>query len=59
MALLSSAANQKFGMQTPWTLYGDLSSPGMFHPNNKKTLNDKTDLYFQDHSILPLMVQVR
>ncbi|PWN33320.1 DNA replication factor C, large subunit [Meira miltonrushii] len=51
------AANAKPGLHTPFTLYGALSSAGMWAPTNKKTLNDKADYYFQDHSIMPLMVQ--
>ncbi|PWN47197.1 DNA replication factor C, large subunit [Violaceomyces palustris] len=49
-------SNAKPGMHTPFTLYSELSSPYMFSHTSKKTLNDKTDLYFQDHAIVPLMV---
>ncbi|EPQ30116.1 uncharacterized protein PFL1_02233 [Pseudozyma flocculosa PF-1] len=48
--------NAKPGMHTPFSLYSDLSSPYMFGPTCRKTLNDKTELYFQDHSFVPLMV---
>lgn len=51
------AANAKPGMHTPFSLYAALSSPGMWAPTNKKTLNDKADFYFQDHAFMPLMVQ--
>ncbi|GAC93876.1 hypothetical protein PHSY_001443 [Pseudozyma hubeiensis SY62] len=50
------AENAKTGLSTPFSLYSDLSAPGMFNANSKKTLNDKADLYFQDHSFVPLMV---
>ena len=50
------AENAKPGLHTPFSLYGELSAPGMFNANSKKTLNDKADLYFQDHSFVPLMV---
>ncbi|CBQ73832.1 related to replication factor C protein [Sporisorium reilianum SRZ2] len=50
------AENAKPGLHTPFSLYSDLSAPGMFNANSKKTLNDKADLYFQDHSFVPLMV---
>ncbi|TKY84507.1 hypothetical protein EX895_006408 [Sporisorium graminicola] len=50
------AENSKPGLHTPFSLYSDLSAPGMFNANSKKTLNDKADLYFQDHSFVPLMV---
>lgn len=51
------AANAKPGLHTPFTLYGALSSAGMWASTNRKSLNDKADYYFQDHSIMPLMVQ--
>lgn len=51
------AANAKPGMHTPFSLYSILSSPGMWAPTSKKTLNDKADYYFQDHAFMPLMVQ--
>lgn len=51
------AANVKPGMHTPFSLYGALSAPGLWSATSKKTLNDKTDYYFQDHSFMPLMVQ--
>lgn len=51
------AANAKPGMHTPFTLYSMLSSHGLWAASSKKTLNDKADLYFQDHAFVPLMVQ--
>ncbi|KAN0060728.1 DNA replication factor C complex subunit Rfc1 [Thecaphora frezii] len=48
--------NSKPGMHTPFSLYSELSSPYMFSQTSRKTLNDKADLYFQDHSFAPLMV---
>lgn len=50
------AENAKPGLHTPFSLYSDLTSPGMFSATSRKTLNDKADLYFQDHSFVPLMV---
>ncbi len=50
------AENSKPGLHTPFTLYSELSSPYMFSATSRKTLNDKADLYFQDHSFVPLMV---
>ena len=29
----------------------------MFHPNSKSTLNDKIELYFNDHEFAHLMIQ--
>lgn len=51
------AANQKPTLQTPFSLYGELASPQRFGPLNRQSLNDKLDYYFQDHSLVPLMVQ--
>ncbi|GAA5869122.1 hypothetical protein JCM8547_008702 [Rhodosporidiobolus lusitaniae] len=49
--------NEKNTIQTPWTLYSRLSGPQAFSPVSGMTLNDKNDLYFSDHSIMPLFVQ--
>lgn len=51
------AANQKPSLQTPFSLYGELSSSQRFGPLNRQSLNDKLDYYFQDHAFVPLMVQ--
>lgn len=51
------AQNTKPGNPTPFNLYNDLSSPGLWSAANKKNLNQKADLYFQDHSMIPLFVQ--
>lgn len=51
------SANVKPGMHTPFSLYSALSAPGLWASTSKKTLNDKTDYYFQDHPFMPLMVQ--
>ncbi|PWY98183.1 DNA replication factor C, large subunit [Testicularia cyperi] len=50
------AENAKPGLATPFTLYSELSSPYMFSQTSRKTLNDKANLYFQDHAFVPLMV---
>ncbi|KAK0534552.1 DNA replication factor C complex subunit Rfc1 [Tilletia horrida] len=51
------AANAKPGIHTPFTLYSELAGPYMFSQTSRKTLNDKADFYFQDFSLMPLMVQ--
>ncbi|KAJ1036725.1 hypothetical protein NDA10_007786 [Ustilago hordei] len=53
---LLSFDQAKPGLATPFSLYSDLSSASMFGTTSRKTLNDKAELYFQDHSFLPLMV---
>ena len=50
--------NQKFSIQTPWTVMSNLFSPHMFGPTNQKPLAAKADYYFHDHSLIPLFVQV-
>ncbi|GAA6031539.1 hypothetical protein JCM8097_006509 [Rhodosporidiobolus ruineniae] len=52
-----SRMNEKNTIQTPWTLYNKLFGPQSFSPVSGMTLNDKLDVYFQDHSIMPLFVQ--
>ncbi|GAA5969486.1 hypothetical protein JCM11641_008131 [Rhodosporidiobolus odoratus] len=49
--------NEKNMIQTPWTLYNKLFGPQSFSPVSGMTLTDKVELYFQDHSIMPLFVQ--
>lgn len=49
--------NEKNTIQTPWTLYSKLFGPQAFSPVSGMTLNDKVEIYFQDHSIMPLFVQ--
>ncbi|CAO1614404.1 unnamed protein product [Sympodiomycopsis kandeliae] len=51
------AQNVKPGMHTPFSLYSDLSSHGTWSAASKMTLNQKADVYFQDHSWVPLFVQ--
>ncbi|KAG8855857.1 hypothetical protein FRB96_006679 [Tulasnella sp. 330] len=52
-----SAANEKYSVMTPFTVIEKLFGPYFLSPNNRKTLNDKMDLYFHDFSLIPLMVQ--
>ncbi|ORY75974.1 replication factor RFC1 C terminal domain-domain-containing protein [Leucosporidium creatinivorum] len=49
--------NEKNAIQTPWTLYSKLTAPQAFGNVSGMTLNDKQELYFQDHQIMPLFVQ--
>lgn len=50
------AENTKPGINTPWTLYSDITGPYMWSPNSRKTLNDKADYYFQDSTFMPLFM---
>lgn len=49
--------NEKNTIQTPWTLYGKLFAPSSFSAVSALSLNEKQELYFQDHSAMPLFVQ--
>ncbi len=50
-------ANMKPGMHTPFTLFSELAGPYSFSATSRKTLNDMTDYYFQDPSLMPLLMQ--
>ncbi|BGP50272.1 DNA replication factor C complex subunit Rfc1 [Rhodotorula kratochvilovae] len=49
--------NEKNTLQTPWTLYSKLFGPQAFAPVSGLSLTDKVEVYFHDHSIMPLFVQ--
>lgn len=44
-------------MLKPWDIAQKLLGTEMFSPSSKKTLNDKIELYFNDHEFSYLMVQ--
>jgi len=48
--------NEKNALQTPWTLYSKLFGPQAGSNVSGMTLNDKIDVYFQDHAMMPLFV---
>lgn len=48
--------HQKPTTQTPFSLYGELTSPQRFGSLNRQSLGDKLDYYFQDHAFVPLMM---
>jgi len=41
----------------PWDITGKILGGGMFASTSKATLNDKIELYFNDHEFSPLMLQ--
>lgn len=49
--------NEKYTLMTPFTIIQKLLGPYMFSPNARETLNEKMELYFHDHSFVPLFVQ--
>ena len=49
--------NEKYALMTPFTIIQKLLGPYMFSPNARETMNDKMELYFHDHSFVPLFMQ--
>lgn len=52
-----SKAWEKHIILKPWDIVGQILSPQMFSPSSKSTLNDKIELYFNDHEFSYLMLQ--
>lgn len=52
-----SKAWQKHIILKPWDMVGKILGGGLFNPSANSTLNDKTELYFNDHEFAPLMLQ--
>lgn len=52
-----SKAWQKHIVLKPWDICQTLIAGGLFSPASKSTLNDKIELYFNDHEFSYLMIQ--
>ena len=52
-----SEAWEKHIVLKPWDIVGKILGGGMFAPNSTSTLNDKIELYFNDHEFSSLMLQ--
>ncbi|OJJ47120.1 hypothetical protein ASPZODRAFT_166366 [Penicilliopsis zonata CBS 506.65] len=52
-----SKAWEKHIILKPWDIVGKILSAQMFSPSSKATLNDKSELYFNDHEFSYLMLQ--
>ena len=50
--------NEKYMLMTPWGVMNKILGPYAFSPTARETLGDKMDLYFQDHSFVPMFMQV-
>jgi replication factor C subunit 1 len=48
---------EKYIILKPWDIAGRFLSGAMFHANSKTTLNEKIELYFNDHEFSHLMLQ--
>lgn len=52
-----SKAWEKHVILKPWDIVGKILNAQMFSPSSKSTLNDKIELYFNDHEFSYLMLQ--
>lgn len=52
-----SKAWQKHIILKPWDMVGKILGGGLFNPSANSTLNDKSEIYFNDHEFAPLMLQ--
>ncbi|THV96670.1 DNA replication factor C, large subunit [Aureobasidium pullulans] len=52
-----SKAWEKHVVLKPWDITSKILGGGMFQDASKSTLNDKIELYFNDHEFSPLMLQ--
>lgn len=52
-----SKAWEKHVILKPWDIVNKILRPQMFSPSSTATLNDKTELYFNDHEFSFLMLQ--
>ncbi|KAF2036143.1 DNA replication factor C, large subunit [Setomelanomma holmii] len=48
---------EKHVILKPWDITQKILGGGMFAPSSKATLNEKVELYFNDHEFSPLMLQ--
>ncbi|TKA74546.1 hypothetical protein B0A55_04435 [Friedmanniomyces simplex] len=52
-----SKAWEKHIVLKPWDMVAKILGGGLFNPASKSSLNDKQELYFNDHEFAPLMLQ--
>jgi len=50
--------NEKYTIMTPFDITIKMLGPYLFSATARETLGDKMELYFQDHSFMPLFIQV-
>lgn len=54
----SAKMNQKHSIMSPFDITSKLLGPYVYSATSRDTLGDKMEYYFQDHSFMPLFVQV-
>ena len=52
-----SKAWEKHIVLKPWDMVNKILGGGLFNPASKSSLNEKQELYFNDHEFAPLMLQ--
>lgn len=55
---LSAKMNEKYSIMSPFDITSKMLGPYLFSATARETLGDKMELYFQDHSFMPLFIQV-
>ena len=51
--------NEKYTVMSPFDVTHKMLGPYLFSPTARESLGDKMELYFHDHSFMPLFIQVR
>ncbi|KAJ7699640.1 DNA replication factor C, large subunit [Mycena rosella] len=49
--------NEKYTIMSPFDITSKMLGPYLFSSTSRETLGDKMELYFQDHSFMPLFIQ--
>jgi len=49
--------NEKYSIMTPFNVTNKILGPYLFSNTARETLNEKMELYFHDHSFIPLFIQ--
>jgi len=57
-AFPSAKMNQKHSILSPFDITSKLLGPYVYSATSRETLGDKMEYYFQDHSFVPLFIQV-
>ena len=55
----SAKMNEKHSILSPFDITSKLLGPYVFSATSRETLGEKMEYYFQDHSFMPLFIQVR
>ncbi|KAG8720285.1 hypothetical protein FRC08_000645 [Ceratobasidium sp. 394] len=50
-------ANEKYSIKSPFEITSQILGPYTFSQTSRHTLNDKIEMYFHDHSFVPLFIQ--